>query len=307
MVIRVSASAQAAAATGSHSGTPSGIIAFTRTRSRGSSSLSSLRARGDRINYLAIYNEVSANFSTTVTSRAKVWVNWAYHEFLDRRRWSFLETSSAAVALVASQQGYVLTGTSPVITDFAGMISVTLEMTASGSRHKMWEADAQTFEAMTAHSRVIGVPALFTVQGGTAASTSSAVVSGGQTALQLWPIPVATAGNGVNLFLRYDRSAAGIELSADSDVPIIPVSFHSALILGATAYGMAAYNQPQEAAQWKQMFLSRIEEAARADSSTRNRDSQRIAQVQQPFLYPIVGQSQATFDPSADPLPVPTN
>lgn len=257
------------------------------------------------MNYAAIYNETAANFSTTVTNRAKVWVNWAYHEFLARRRWSFLETSSAALTLTASQATYVLAGTSPVVPDFAGMISVTLEITSGGARHKLWEADAQTFEAMTAHSRVTGVPALFTVQGGTAAANAAAVVSGGAQNLTLWPIPVATAGNGVNIFVRYDRAAGAIEMTADTDVPIMPIQHHGALVLGATAYGMAAYNQPQEAAVWKQMFMARIEEAAREDISMRNRDSQRIAPVQQPWVYPIQGQTAATFDPTTDPLPVP--
>lgn len=255
--------------------------------------------------YVQLYQEVAANFSTTVTTRAKAWVNFAYHEFLTNRRWSFLETTSAAVALVASQQAYVLTGSAPVVSDYAGMISVTVELTASGARHKLWEADAQTFEAFSAHSRVIGVPAFFSVQGGTADANSAAVLAGGRTNLVVWPIPVATAGNGVNLFIRHDRSAAGIELSADSDIPIMPVQHHAALVEGATAWGMRSYNQTQEAAYWQGLFDQRIAKAVREDMAYRNRDSQRVAVVQQPWLYPIQGQTPATFDPTNDPLPVP--
>jgi hypothetical protein len=68
--------------------------------------------------YVQLYQEVAANFTTTVTG-ARRGGSTSPPRVLTGRRWSFLETTSAAVALVASQQAYVISGTTPVISDFA--------------------------------------------------------------------------------------------------------------------------------------------------------------------------------------------
>jgi hypothetical protein len=254
--------------------------------------------------YSAIFQEVAASFSTTVTTRAKVWVNAAYQEFLNSRKWSFLETTSGAIALVASQQTYVLLGTSPVVTDYSGMISAELELTSGQSRVPLREFDPQSYVICTSHSRVNGVPAFWATVGGTAQSTSAAVLAGGNQALSLYPIPVATAGNGVNVFIRYDRSAASVEMSADTDIPIIPVQYHYALVHGAASIGYQTYNQPDLAQQQRQIFLQRIQEAARDDMSMRARDIQRVQIVQQPFLTPQIGQPRPGDPPDNDPYPM---
>jgi hypothetical protein len=257
------------------------------------------------VNFAALYQEVAASFTTTVNPRAKVWVNAAYQEFLNRRKWSFLETTSAAVPVVASQQSYVVLGTSPVVTDFNGMISVELELTASGARVPLCEMDPQTFVQRTAFSRVNGCPAFWTILGGTAQSSSANVLSGGTQALALWPIPINTAGNGVNVFLRYDRSAASVEMSADSDVPIIPAQYHFALVHGALAIGYGTFNQDNQSNSERQKFMLRMEEAAREDDSMRVRDSLRVQMVQQPVMNPQIGQPQNGAPGPVDPYPVP--
>lgn len=256
------------------------------------------------MNFQAIYQEVESSFGTTVETRAKVWVNMAYQEWLVRRKWSFLETTSAAVALVAGTQTYVLLGTSPVVTDYNGMISVELELTASGARVPLREMDPQTYVTCTSHSRVNGVPAFWAVVGGTAQSSAANVLAGGNQALSLWPIPVATAGNGVNVFLRYDRSVASMEMSATTDIPIIPVQYHGALVHGANAIGYETFGQPELAQQQRQKFLTRMEAAARDDESNRMRDMQRVQLVQQPWSYPIQG-AQNGAPASVDSYPAP--
>lgn len=256
------------------------------------------------MNYQAIYQEVAASFGTTVTARAKVWVNAAYQEFLVRRKWSFLETTSAAVALVASQQNYVLLGTSPVVPDFNGMISVELEQSAGGSRVPLREFAPQDFVTCTSHSRVNGTPAFWAIVGGAPQAASANVLAGGAQSLALWPIPIATATNGVNVFLRYDRSAAGIEMTADSDVPILPVQYHFALVHGANAIGYETFGQEQQASQQRQLFMQRIEMAAMEDDSMRGRDSQRVQIVQQPWLMPQVGRPRPGDPADHDPYPM---
>lgn len=255
------------------------------------------------MNYQNLFDEVTASFNSTVQARAKVWVNAAYQEWLVRRKWTFLETTSAAVPVVASQQGYVLLGTSPVVTDYNGMVSVELELTAAGARVPLCEMDPQTFIQRTSFSRVNGCPAFWTVLGGTAQANAAAVLSGGTQTLALWPIPINTAGNGVNVFLRYDRSAAGIEMSANSDVPILPAQYHFALVHGANAIGYETFGQDSQATQQRQKFMQRLEAAALEDDSMRMRDSLRVQLVQQAWQYPIQGAAQPGAPAPRDPYP----
>lgn len=226
-----------------------------------------------------------------------------YEEWLVRRKWSYLETTSAAIPVVAAQQNYVLLGTSPVVTDYNGMISVELELTAAGARVPLCEMDPQTFSQRTSFSRVSGCPAFWTVFGGTAQASSATVLAGGNQALALWPIPINTAGNGVNVFLHYTRSVAGVELTADSDVPIMPAQYHGALVHGAAAIGYETFNQPEQAAQQRQLFMQRMEAAAREDDSMRMRDSLRVQLVQQPWGYPIAGAQQPNSPAPSDSYP----
>jgi hypothetical protein len=256
------------------------------------------------MNFQALYQEVAASFTTTVTPRAKVWVNQAYQEFLTRRKWSFLETTSAAVPLVASQQNYVLLGTSPVVPDFNGMISVEMDLSTAGARVPLREFAPQDFVICTSHSRSNGVPAFWATLGGVAQANSASVLSGGNQALALWPIPLATATNGQNVFIRYDRSAASIEMSADTDVPIMPAQYHFALIHGACAIGYSTYNQEGQAGSERQKFMLRMEEAAKEDDSMRARDVQRVQIVQQPWQYPIMGAQQNGQPAAVDPYPL---
>lgn len=257
------------------------------------------------MNYQSLFQETSASFGTTVEARAKVWVNAAYQEWLNYRKWSYLETTSAAIPLVASQQSYVLLGTSPVVTDYNGMISVELEVTASGARVPLREFDPQDFIICTAHSRVIGVPAFWATLGGTAQATAAAILSGGNQALALWPIPIATAGNGVNVFCRYNRAVSETMLmSGTTDVPIIPAKDHFALISGALAIGYSTFGQESLADRERMKFMQRMEAAAVDDMSMRNRDIQRLQLVQQPWEYPIQSGKQAGQPAPRDPYPV---
>lgn len=255
------------------------------------------------MNFRALQDEVCADFTTTMRPRAIVWLNAAYQEFLARRRWSFLETTSSAIALTASTQTYDLVGGTPVVTDFAGMIAVELEMAAAGIRVPIREMDGQTFSLCTSHSRVNGTPAFWTILGGAAASTSSTVAAGGRQQLALWPIPTASANQGVNVYLRYDRSAAGIEMVNDNDVPIMGAQHHMALVYGAKAIGFEAFNQTDQGQQQRQLFLQRLEAAAKEDESMRMRDQQRVELTTRQWQYPLGGAKQNGAPAAADPYP----
>lgn len=253
------------------------------------------------MNFRNLLDETCADFSTTIEPRAKVWLNAAYHEFLAYRRWSFLEASSSGVPLGAGVQTYDLLGGTPVVTDFAGMIAVELEMSAGGARAPLREMDPQTFSIVTSHSRVNGTPAFWTVLGGAAATTPAAATAGGRQQLALWPIPSAVAAQGVNVFLRFDRGVMGIELSADTDVPIIGAQHHMALVYGAKAIGFDAMNQADQGVTQRNLFIQRLQAAAVEDSSMRMRDEQRMGVIEKPSVYPMQGAPRPGDPPPADP------
>lgn len=255
------------------------------------------------MNFRNLIDEVSSDFSTTIEPRAKVWINASYHEFLSYHRWSFLETTSSAVPLSTGVQTYDLLGGTPVVSDYAGMISVELEMSSGGARNPLREMDPQTMMLTTSHSRVNGTPTFWCTVGGPAAANAAAIVAGGRQQLYLWPIPTAAASQGVNVFIRYDRGVMGIELSADTDIPIIGAQYHMALVYGAKSIGFDAMNQTDQGATQRGLFMQRLLAAQTEDASMRMRDLQRMQLVQQPWRYPIQGDPPPGTPPPADPYP----
>lgn len=255
------------------------------------------------MNYAALYGIVKGNFDDNLLPNVKTLVNDAQNTILSRRGWSWKTHTSPAVALVASQQAYQLTGTSPVVTDFGGMIDVHLELTASGSRHKLIEASQQVFDDLSVHSRVNGVPSVWSVAGGSAPSSSATVLSGGNVQLLVWPIPIATAGNGVNVYCRYWRSTASVQMTADSDLPIVPVEHHMVIADLAIARGFRIFlGDTQRSTQMMQDVEARIQQMIAEDELvTPSRDNRRLE-----FAASTPIQQNGRIAPPTAPLPVPS-
>lgn len=248
-----------------------------------------------------IWGEVAANFPTANQGRAQLAAQAAYHEFMHGRQFSFRESQVVAIALSAGVNKLVLRGTAPVVPDFDGLIDVLLEITSGGDTKPLTEMQQSDFDRVFGHSKTNSEPVVYCVRGGTPAITSATVTSGGQQVIQLGPPPVATATHGVNLILNYFRSVGTVEMSANTDVPLIPEQYHYALVLGGNAYMAEAIGNMQKAAQWRQMFTQRIQEAVVADQGNRMRDRQLLAFQGGAFVYPITGQSQATLDLATRP------
>lgn len=252
--------------------------------------------------FSVIYASVGNLTSSLATNFDKQITNEAYQDILQRRRWSFL-ASTTSVALVASQRTYKVLGTSPVVTDFDAPISVTLEVTASGARVKLPRVDPQLFEDLTGHSFVNGVPMMWTVQGDTAATTPAAVVQGGQQSIVVAPPPTASAGQGVNLLIRYWRNAASIEMSADTDIPILPTAYHHMIITRACSMALTRNLQRADAAGFEQDFQSQLSAAIDADQSMYAGDNDTVVLkpvIQTPSQAPL---TQGDFNRSTRPLP----
>jgi hypothetical protein len=237
------------------------------------------------VDYAAIYNMAGGNFDANMLPNVKVWVNWAQHEIVSHRAGRGASSRRTPSLVPLRSRRTNLTGTSPVTPDFGGLIDVQLEITASGARKTLTGADQQVFDDLAAHSRVNGVPSVYTVSGGAPQTTSAAVLSGGNQQLLLWPIPTAAAGQGVNVFLRYWRSLASVELSADSDKPIIPVAHHAIIVEYAVAYGYTILGLTQQAQGFLALANQRLERMVMEDELvTPPRDNKRLEYARHPTL-----------------------
>jgi hypothetical protein len=239
------------------------------------------------------------------TARCKIWVNAAYHDILSRRTWSFLETTMS-VTLTSAQLEYVLTGTTPVVTDFGGNISVTVNLgTASPSSQwkKLRFLDQQTFDDWLAHTiATTGIPAFYTIYGATSPTASAASVkSGGETRLAVWPTPNAA----LTAKVRYPRAADSVELSADTDVPIIPVRHHYTLVLKAAALGLAEEDQAAQAQLYNQMAEQRVAAMVTEDERMRFMDNQRGTDAAQVHTQSVAQPSPASHAPDQRTYPAP--
>jgi hypothetical protein len=251
--------------------------------------------------YGTLWSEVATNFPTANQGRCKMAVNWSYHEWLAARQWSYRESTTASIALTAGVKTYVLLGTSPVVPDFDGLISVGLEMNTGGSIDPMFEFLQPDFDRFTARMITNGEPTFYCLRGGTPSATSATINQGGQQVIQITPPPLATADHGQALKLAYFRSVASMEMTADTDIPLLPAQYHPALILGANAYMSEAIGNVQKAAAWRQLFQQRIAEAIKSDEGMRGRDRVLLVQQQGASIYPITGQTPETYDPSTRP------
>jgi hypothetical protein len=194
--------------------------------------------------FLTMQTEVQAvgPFGTTTASagRIKLWLNQAMHWFMSGREWSFQE-ARVTVASVSGQADYVLTGTSPIVTDFETMISIVHNQANAGTTFiKLRELQQQDFDDITAIAgATTGIPLFYSIRGGAPQTTSATILSAGNQALSVWPVP-----NYIGSFkIGYLRSVASCEMTADTDVCIIPVQWQSAVIHKAAAIGLRSKGQ----------------------------------------------------------------
>lgn len=218
--------------------------------------------------FAQIYQEVGMQFDSQSTARVKLWVNGAAHDLYGRRRWSWLETTGT-FATVNAQADYVLYGTSPVVPDFDGQISVRHNgANGAATYQKMLILPQQLFDDWFANAATnTGIPVFATFRGGPA-QAAGAVFSGGAQLLSLWPKP----GFVGSCLFGYFRSGASIEMVNDSDLPLAPPSLHQAITLLATARGLAEEDQMIQSNVFKGLAEALIQTAIAADVYNRSGD-----------------------------------
>lgn len=250
--------------------------------------------------FSTLYAEVGNLTPSTGVARDKLFTNQAYKDVCQARRWSWL-AASTTVPLVAGTRTYKLLGTTPVVTDFDAPISVVLEVTASGSRKKLPRMDPQFFDDLLGHCSTNSEPIAWTIQGDLAATTSAAVIQGGQQSLVVGPPPIATAGHGVNLIIRYWRSPATVLMTADADLPIVPVQYEDLIIQRACSRAMLAYRLDNT--QFQRDYEARLASAMDADMAVYTGDNDTLI-LQPPIQIPAQSPlTQADRNPNTRPLP----
>lgn len=221
--------------------------------------------------FSTLYGQVNLNFDTTTASsgNTKIWTNFGQHWFLSSRMWSFLE-AVVVVASVNGQADYVLAGTSPIVTDFASMIDVRHNLANAGAQFtKLRYKQQQDFddEFAVAASNT-GIPVYYTIRGGAPQTTSATILSSGNQALSIYPAPAYIG----SLKVSYFRSVASCEMTADTDVSIVPVQYQQAIVHKATAIGLALKGQMIPSNVHEQLANEILQKAIAADSTTRTGD-----------------------------------
>jgi hypothetical protein len=216
--------------------------------------------------FSAIYGEVANYFDSSGVTRAKLWANQAAHEIYAQRRWSFLESRST-VASVSGQADYVLAGATPVIPDYDGIISIRHNVAAgSPSSPKLLEMLQDHFDdTFGASGATPGIPAVYTIRGNTPAANAAAVHTGGEVVASFFPVMNYVGA----IIFNYWRSGAGVEMVADTDLPLLPAQYHRAIIDLAIGRGLQMESQPQEAAPILARADQVIAQAMKADELNR--------------------------------------
>lgn len=242
--------------------------------------------------FLQLQTEVQATgpFDTTAASsgRIKLWLNQAQHWFLSKRRWSFLETS-VTVASVSGQASYVLNGTAPIVTDCGQVIDVQHNQANAGTTFlKLRFLPQQDFDDWTAAAGATpGIPLFYTIRGGAPQTTSATILAGGNQALVLWPVPNYIG----SLKVAYFRSVGSTQMTADTDISIIPEEWQPALIARAAGWGLVSKGAVLQGQSLMQAAEEIAGQAVAADSIARRGDE---PPEDQPMTPPSMPPNPAT-------------
>lgn len=228
--------------------------------------------------FQGLYTEAGNSFDSQSTARVKDWIVDAVSDILAMRRWSFTETV-ATVASVSGQQDYVLAGASAIIPDFDGIISVK-HNTANASTffQKLEYMEQQRFDELFGVSgTAVGVPAIYTIRGTTAAANAAAVVAGGTQVLSVTPVQ-----NFIGSFkIAYFRNFGSMPMSADTDIPVLPLQFRRPIVNLAVAIGKSLTDQMVAANVAMQTATQQLQALEQADIAMRGGDPE-IPNIQLP-------------------------
>lgn len=170
-----------------------------------------------------ILDQLSKSDSTT-RNRVKNWINLGQNDFVLRELWPFRETTGTLTTSAGTQETSLSSTFSDL--DQQNIISVSLQG-ANQRKLVYWPFNQLRADKPDFDFDAQGVPERYYIKGGS---------------IGLWPVPNGT----YTILIDYYKVAT--ELSADSDVSIIPVGYREALI----HYGLSLehdYNTDPDLAQ----------------------------------------------------------
>jgi hypothetical protein len=158
------------------------------------------------------------------------WLNAAYHEFEDAVSWPFLETESNFVQSAADNDI-----TLPA--DYFRPIYL-LDVT---SKNKLSPWDSRKVARDIPDPTESGKPQVYYLIN--------------TNVFRLWPVPDAA----LNMSLLYEKFFP--DLVNDADVPLIPVRYHYAIVLGAAAYALMAESEEDRAGTARSLYDGFVDRA----------------------------------------------
>lgn len=250
--------------------------------------------------FLTMQTEVQANgpFDTTAASsgRIKLWLNNASDWWLGARLWAARETTTT-VASVSGTGDYILLGTTPIVTDFAGILIDARHNLANASANFaklrfMQQQDFDDFFAITGATP--GPPLFYTIRGGAPKTTSATILSGGEQQLSVWPVP-----NYIGSFkLSYFRNVDSCRMTADTDVPLVPQQYVGALIDYATGRGLISKGAVLQGQSMMGLAQEQLQAAIAMDEQARSIDR---SAGERPTFPPQVQPNPANTAPRMTP------
>lgn len=223
--------------------------------------------------FLDLQTEVSAigPFDTVAqTTRVPLWINDASDWWLGARLWAERETTTT-VASVSGTGDYVLTGTSPIVTDFAGVLIDARHNLANGSANFaklrfMQQQDFDDFFAITGATP--GPPLFYTLRGGAPKTTSATILPGGEQQISVWPVPNYIG----SLKLSYFRSVDSCRMTATTDVSLIAQHHLAAIVNYAAGDGLIKRGAVLQGQSLMGLAQERLQAAIAADEQARAHD-----------------------------------
>lgn len=176
--------------------------------------------------------------------------------------------SGAATVNVTSTTGYPAAGYALVgayVVNFTGTTATSLTgVTGVGGTVSAGSVVRSVITAVA--------PGVYTLGGGAPETTSAAGVAGGVQRLSVYPAPNASVTAAFQM--RYTRAA--IDLSADSDIPIIPARFHTVLIQLSIARGRRSMDEDDR--RFAQVVDTALANMQRDDAGMRTADPNELVE-----------------------------
>lgn len=178
------------------------------------------------------------------------WINAAYHEFEDAEDWQFL--------IVVADPLAGATGESRLTLPANYLKTMILRDVTNQKKLKYW--DVHKFSREIDDPTATGKPLYYTANGA------------GE--LQFYPVLDA----GVDFRLLYLRTWS--DLDDDADIPLLPVRFHYALVLGAVKYALMAESEEDRSKTAADLFGSAIARAQATYATTHVDEDEQVEDTQ---------------------------